>query len=41
MISGIMTPTEGDIFYKGKSLITNKNYLFENIGVCQQEDILP
>ena len=40
MISGIFDPTEGDIFYKGKSLVTDKNYLFENIGVCQQEDIL-
>ena len=40
MISGIYDPTEGDIFYKGKSIITDKNYLFENIGVCQQEDIL-
>jgi ATP-binding cassette subfamily A (ABC1) protein 3 len=40
MISGIFAPTEGDIFYKGKSIITDKTYLFENIGVCQQEDIL-
>jgi len=39
MISGILDPTEGDIFYKGKSLVTNKDYLFENIGICQQEDI--
>ena len=40
MISGIFAPTDGDIFYKGKSIITDKTYLFENIGVCQQEDIL-
>ena len=39
MISGILDPTEGDIFYKGRSLVTNKDYLFENIGICQQEDI--
>jgi len=39
IISGILDPTEGDIFYKGKSLVTNKDYLFENIGICQQEDI--
>ena len=39
MISGIYDPTQGDIFYKGRSLVTNKDYLFENIGVCQQEDI--
>ena len=40
MISGIFPPTDGDIFYKGKSIITDKSYLFENIGVCQQENIL-
>ena len=39
MISGIYDPTQGDIFYKGRSIITDKNYLFENIGVCNQEDI--
>ena len=39
MISGILDPSEGDIFYKGKSLVTNKEYLFKNIGVCHQEDI--
>jgi len=38
MISGILDPTEGDIFYKGRSIVTNKDY-FENIGICQQEDI--
>ena len=39
MISGILDPSEGDIFYKGRSLVTNKDYLFENIGICQQENI--
>jgi len=39
MISGILHPSEGDIFYKGMSLVTNKDYLFENIGICQQENI--
>ena len=39
MISGILEPSEGDIFYKGQSIVTNKDYLFENIGICQQEDI--
>ena len=39
MISGVLDPSEGDIFYKGRSIITNKDYLFENIGICQQEDI--
>ena len=39
MISGIYDPTHGDIFYNGRSIVTDKDYLFENIGVCQQEDI--
>ena len=39
MITGIYDPSFGDIFYKGKSLVTNKDYLFKNVGVCQQEDI--
>ena len=39
IISGIYTPTQGDIFYKGRSLVTNKDYLFDNIEICQQEDI--
>ena len=39
MISGILEPTSGDIFYKGRSLVNNKDYLFKNIGICQQEDI--
>ena len=39
MISGIYAPNQGDIFYKGRSLVTNKDYLFKNIDICQQEDI--
>ena len=39
MISGIIDPTVGDILLNGKSTVTDKNYLFENIGLCQQEDI--
>ena len=39
MISGIIDPNEGDIIYNGTSLVTNKSYLYENIGLCQQEDI--
>ena len=39
MISGVFPPDEGDIFLNGISLITNKEYLYENIGLCQQEDI--
>ena len=39
MISGILVPSEGDIFYKGRSIVTNKDYLFENIGICEQDNI--
>ena len=39
MISGVFPPDVGDIILNGKSLITNKDYLYENIGLCQQEDI--
>ena len=39
MISGIFDPNFGDILFNGKSLVTNKKYLYENIGLCQQEDI--
>ena len=39
MISGIYDPNHGDILFNGKSLVTNKKYLYENIGLCQQEDI--
>ena len=39
MISGIYDPNHGDILFNGKSLVTNKHYLYENIGLCQQEDI--
>ena len=39
MISGIYDPDHGDIFLDGRSLVTNKKYLYQNIGLCQQEDI--
>ena len=39
MISGIFDPDEGDIFLNGKSLVTDKKYLYQNIGLCQQNDI--
>ena len=39
MISGIYDPNQGDILFNGKSLVTNKSYLYENIGLCQQENI--
>ena len=39
MISGIEYPDNGDIFLNNRSIITNKKYLFQNISLCQQEDI--
>ena len=39
MISGTEDPNKGDIFLNNISVITNKNYLYHNIGLCQQEDI--
>ena len=39
MISGAEDPDGGDIFLNNISVVTNKNYLFHNIGLCQQEDI--
>ena len=39
VISGMEDPNEGDIFLNNQSLITNKEYLYENIGLCSQEDI--
>ena len=39
MISGIYDTDKGDILLDGRSLVTNKYYLYENIGLCQQEDI--
>ena len=40
MISGTEEPDNGDIFLDNISIITNKTYLYSNIGLCQQEDIL-
>ena len=39
MISGTEDPDFGDIFLNNISIITNKKYLYHNIGLCQQEDI--
>ena len=39
MISGTEDPDNGDILLNGTSVITNKQYLYRNIGLCQQEDI--
>ena len=40
MISGTEDPDNGDIFLDGISIITNKSYLYQNIALCQQDDIL-
>ena len=40
MISGTEDPDNGDIFLNNISIITNKKYLYNNIGLCQQENIL-
>ena len=39
MISGIIDPDHGDIKLNDRSLVTDKDYLYQNIGLCQQEDI--
>ena len=39
MISGVFPPDSGDIFLDGHSLVTEKQYLYSNLGLCQQEDI--
>ena len=39
MISGTEGPTNGDILLSNESLITNRNLLYQNLGVCFQEDI--
>ena len=39
MISGVFSPDSGDIFLDGHSLVTDKQYLYSNLGLCQQEDI--
>ena len=39
MVSGTEAPTNGDILLNNESLITNRNLLYQNLGVCFQEDI--
>ena len=40
IISGLINPDEGDILYKGNSLINNIYKIYKNVGTCAQEDIL-
>ena len=39
IISGAEAPTNGDILLNNESLITNRNLLYQNLGLCFQEDI--
>ena len=39
MISRIIKPTHGDIYLNDTSIVTNKSLLYQNIGLCQQEDV--
>jgi len=39
IISGAEDPTNGDILLNNESLISNRNLLHQNLGVCFQEDI--
>jgi ABC-type multidrug transport system ATPase subunit len=40
IISGGEEASNGDIFMDNRSLITDKKFLYKNIGLCSQEDIL-
>jgi len=39
ILSGSMNPYEGDIFFNQRSLIDDKNYLYNNISLCMEENI--
>ena len=39
LIAGAEAPDSGDILLNNESLIQNKDYLYQNLGVCYQEDI--
>ena len=39
IISGAEDPTNGDILLNNDSLIINRNLLYQNLGICFQEDI--
>ena len=38
IISGTEKPDKGDIFLFGNSILKNKNFLYKNIGVCEQDN---
>ena len=39
IISGMEDCINGDIFHQNHSLLTEKDYLYRNLGLCSQEDI--
>ena len=39
IISGAESPTNGDILLNNESIITNRNLIYQNLGLCFQEDI--
>ena len=39
IISGIISPDNGEIIYNERSLLSNKIYLYQSISSCQQENI--
>jgi len=39
ILSGTEDPTNGDILLNNESLITNRNLLYQDLGLCFQEDI--
>ena len=39
ILSGIEKPDKGDIYLFGNSILKNKNILYNNIGMCNQENI--
>jgi len=38
IISGVEKPDKGDIYLFGNSILRNKDFLYRNIGVCDQEN---
>jgi ATP-binding cassette, subfamily A (ABC1), member 3 len=40
MITGMLSPTEGDVFVEGQSIVGDVSKVRENLGLCQQHDVL-
>lgn len=40
MLSGLLRPSNGDIFYKNESLVKNRELVQKILGVCTQNDPL-